>query len=79
MECKSRLKIIDGYICRDLNGMLWFYSMLPIKGENEWYPNSSDNFYFILEDSPLFKHVKWKDEKPLSSKIELNYLFSLKF
>ena len=59
--CKG---VNEGYIARDLNGLLYYYTDTPKKDHNSW---SGGRFVEIHKIKSLnFYFIKWEDEKPWS-------------
>jgi hypothetical protein len=65
-EIKEQV-IIDGWIARDEDNMIYIFDEKPHKSEIEWHCGSLGSTMLIKK--MLFPEVKWKDRKPTQVKL----------
>jgi hypothetical protein len=59
--------IIDGWVARDENNMIYIFDEKPHKSEIEWHCGSLGSTMLIKK--MLFPEVKWKDAEPTKVKL----------
>lgn len=62
----NKEEIINGYVARDKNGILYAYSNIPYKEENRWI-----GYCFMRIKSSMFPFIKWTDKDPTPVEITI--------
>lgn len=62
---------IKGWIARDLNGFIYYYSVKPRKSicSHQWHTDTSQSLLRL--PNYMFPSVKWGDEEPTPCKITI--------
>jgi hypothetical protein len=56
---KANKSVINGYVARDKDGLLYLYIEKPYKGEERWM-----GYGFMRIKKSLFPFIKWTDKEP---------------